>query len=309
MKKVQSVTKKILKVILWVALIFVLIFLIVAALIQIPAIQTKVTNYAISFISSKTHTRVEIEKISISFPKSVVLKGLYLEDTQKDTILYVGMAKVNIVLFDLFSNKIAINSFVLEDATIKLYSTKTDPLFNYNFLFTAFADTTKQVKADTISASKWTFSLDKVNLKNVRFTYNDEYAGMNVFAGIEKAELSVDEISPGESLYQFDELFMEGLKVIVLANEPANSQEKNSDSVLPKISAQKLQLINSTVSYADSAGYLSVISAIDRLELEDAFIDVQKELLTFDYLNLKKSNIRYHNFEPEFFPDAMVADS
>jgi translocation and assembly module TamB len=44
---------------------------------------------------------IELEKIAISFPKSVVIKGLYLEDVQKDTLLYAGEVKVNIGLFAL----------------------------------------------------------------------------------------------------------------------------------------------------------------------------------------------------------------
>jgi len=124
----------------------VLLFIIIAALIQIPAIQNKTIHYATSFISSKTHTRVEIKNISISFPKSIVLEGVFLEDTQKDTLLFAGKAKINIALYDLISSKISISSFALENANINLYSTDTDSLFNYTFLLKAFSDTTTKTK-------------------------------------------------------------------------------------------------------------------------------------------------------------------
>lgn len=85
--------------------------------------------------------------ISLTFPRSVVIEGLYLEDRQKDTLLYAGRTKINIVLYDLFHNKIAIKSFEMEDANLNLYTTNTDSLFNYNFLIAAFGDTTKQSKS------------------------------------------------------------------------------------------------------------------------------------------------------------------
>jgi translocation and assembly module TamB len=208
MSKMRTYIRITLKAIAWVAVSLVLILILIAVIIQIPAIQTKIVRYATSYVSNKTHTLVEIKKVGISFPKSFVIEGIYLEDIKKDTLLFVREVKVNMALYGLFRNKITINSFDLEDATIKLNSTKSDPLFNYNFLLTAFGDTALPVKADTLSASKWKFSLDKVSLKNVRFTYNDEYAGMNVFATLKNSAFSVNEIDPGKSVYQFNELLM-----------------------------------------------------------------------------------------------------
>lgn len=103
-----------------------LLFIIIAAIIQIPVIQNKIVHFATSYISNKTHTRIEIKNISISFPKSVVIKGIFLEDIQKDTLLFAGKAKMNISIYDLISSKIAISSFVLENANINLYSSDTD---------------------------------------------------------------------------------------------------------------------------------------------------------------------------------------
>src|ERR1035437_5471979 len=126
MHKALTILKKTGKAILWVVGVFVLLFLIVAGIIQIPAVQTKIVHAATSFVSNKTHTRVEIQNISISFPKSVVIEGLFLEDLSKDTLLYAGKAKVNIVLKDLLFNKICVNNIELDDLNVNLYSTKTD---------------------------------------------------------------------------------------------------------------------------------------------------------------------------------------
>ena len=142
MNKTGSLLKVIVKVILWVVIGFVMLFIIIALIIQIPAIQTKLSRYATSFISSKTHTRVELKNISISFPKSVVIDGIYLEDAKKDTLLYAGETKLNIAFIGLFHNSINISSLSLEGVTLNLNSSTTDSLFNYNFLLKAFSDTT-----------------------------------------------------------------------------------------------------------------------------------------------------------------------
>ena len=76
-------------------MVLVIIFEIIAALIQVPGVQKKIVNYATSFVSGKTRTKAEIKNIRISFPKSVVIEGLYFEDLKKDTLVYAEKAKVN----------------------------------------------------------------------------------------------------------------------------------------------------------------------------------------------------------------------
>ena len=172
-----------------------------AGIIQIPAVQTKIVHFATSFVSNKTHTKVEIKKVSISFPKAVVLKGLYLEDLQKDTLIFAREANVNIVLKDLFLNKICVNNVELNDLTLNLHNTKTDSLFNYDFLISAFADTTVKVTDETEIAVKWTFSLDEVNLKNAQVRYNDQFGGLDISASLDKLELSVNKIDFEKSVF------------------------------------------------------------------------------------------------------------
>ena len=161
------------------SIVLVLIFVIFASLIQIPGIQNKIIHYATSFVSNKTHTRVEIKNISISFPKSVVIEGLFMEDLQKDTLMYVGKAKINISFRDLLADKISINNLGLENANLRVIRITADSLFNYSFLLTAFSDKSNQTKVKPPSTSKWTFNANNVKLKNIRFRYQDKYKGIN----------------------------------------------------------------------------------------------------------------------------------
>ena len=299
MMKVADVFKRVLKTFIWIVSILVLIFLITAGIIQIPFIQTKIVRYATTLVSNKTHTKVEIRNVSISFPKSIVVEGLFLEDLQKDTLLYAGKTEVNIALLGLLSSKIDISSIALEDATVRLHSTKTDPLFNYNFLVTAFSDTTKPVVSDSLVQSKWTFDIDHISLKNIRFRYNDEFAGMDVSAALKESKFSLNGIDLQKSVYRIDELSLEGLIAKVFVNASQNIQTNPSASASPKISAKNLQLSNSTIIYTDLVGYLSVNAIIDRSELKDANLDLQMQLLSSNSLELSKSQIFYHTFAPE----------
>ena len=305
MDKALTILKKTLKGILWVVGVFVLLFLIVAGIIQIPAVQTNIIHAATSFVSNKTHTRVEIQNISISFPKSVVIEGLFLDDLNKDTLLYAGKTKVNIVLKDLLFNKICVNNIELDDLNVNFYSTKTDSLFNYNFLITAFADSTKKDTAQSKTPSAWTFTIDNVKLKNIRLRYDDEFGGMNVSASLEKLEMKLNEINFEKSVYAIDDLLVEKLNANVLLTEAVRKSTKKSTAILPRISANNIQVNRSTVSFGDSINHQSISANINRFELKVGTVDLQNELVKLDKIYLAKSNVHYSTM-PSTVPDSTV---
>jgi len=293
MNKSKPLFNKIIKAILWVVGIVVFLFILVALSLQIPAIQNKIVHYATSFVSNKTHTRVEIRNIGISFPKSIVIDGLFLEDTKKDTLLYAGKTKINIALLNLIHNKVSISSFAMEDVNLRLYNTLTDSLFNYNFLLTAFGDTTVKVIPDTAKASKWTFSLDKVSLQKIRLNYDDRYGGINMAVNLTNMEVQMDKFDLRNSQYGIGQMLIDGLNAQVLMNETKPAQAVQSTGSLPKLSANKIQINNSKITYCNSVSKQSVLAVIDVFELNNGLIDLQNEIVSVENIHLSKSQLEY----------------
>jgi hypothetical protein len=299
MKKSVSFLKKTLKVILYVVLSFVLLFIVIAILIQIPAIQTRLVHYATSFVSNKTHTRVEIKKISISFPKFLLIEGLYLEDTKKDTLLYAGKVKANLAFMDLFKNKIHIRSFALEDVSLHLNRIETDSLFNFNFLITSFSDTTKKEIAEPKEKSKWTFIADNVSMKNIRFHFNDDYGGINVAANLKHVKLKMEKIDLENLTFSIDELLLENSSGSVLIKESATTEDikEYSENISLIIRANTIEINSTNFSFGDSISKLSLKTSIGHLILNDPSVDLQKELVTLDNLHLSKSQASLHRYD------------
>ncbi|MBN2173157.1 MAG: hypothetical protein JW731_03430, partial [Bacteroidales bacterium] len=190
--------KKLFKAIIWLVISIVLLVIAIIVIIQIPAIQTRLTEYAVSFITSKTHTRVELDKISISFPKSVLIKGIYLDDKEQDTLFYAAEAKINLNIVGLLRKEIVINSFELEGANFNINRSEKDSLFNFDFLLIDLRDTTGRAKAKSRKNGVWTFSLDKAGLTDIRIRYDDKYGGKDgaksILADISRLKLSDLEI-------------------------------------------------------------------------------------------------------------------
>jgi len=277
--------------------VFVLLFLIIAGVIQIPAVQTKIVHLATTFVSNKTHTRVEIKNVSISFPKSVVIEGLFLEDTRKDTLVYAGEANVNIALFNLIFNKIDISSFALNNVTLNLYNSTSDSLFNYNFLIKAFASTTPVDSMKQKKPSAWKFNVDNVSLKNIRLRYDDEFGGMNVTASLEKLNLKINKLDLENSNYAIADLLVDKLKANVLMTVPVNPSSSKPSGTFPIITAANIQINNSTVKYGDEMSKQSILAAITRFELKNASVDLRKEEVLLDKISLSDSKIQYNTSE------------
>jgi len=308
MDEAISLLKKVSKVILWVFIGFVLLFTVIAVLIQIPAIQNKIVTYATSYVSKKTHTKVEIKNIAISFPKSIVIEGLFLEDLKKDTLIYAEEVRVNIAILNLLNYEIKINYFALEDVSLNINRIKTDSLFNYDFLLTAFSDTSKQKVSEPTTKSNWTFSLDNVSLKNIKLNYKDNYGGMIVDAKLKELDLKMDKIDMENSIYTIDDLLIESLTANVLV-KPGKTNDTESESILPKITANKLEFNNINLSYENALGNQSIKTSFNQLQVKKTSIDLQKQMVSLDKISLSKSKINYNKtddfsitkFETDFF--------
>jgi len=304
MNKAISILKKTFKIFLWMVGIFVLLFVAIALIIQIPAVQTKIVHYATGIVSNKTHTRVEIRNVSIGFPKSVVLNGLYLEDTKKDTLVYAGEANVNIALYDMLFNKIDVSSFALTDVTLNLYNTSTDSLFNYNFLIKAFASTTPVDSMMQKKPSAWKFIVDNVSLKKIRLRYDDEFGGMNVSGNFNELKLKMKEIDLEKSIYKIDDLLVENLQAKLLLKESKQTKSAKSIGVLPTVSANNIQINHSTVVFEDLTGNQSVHATINRLELKKSLVDLENESVNSDNIYLSKSEVQYSSSETASKPSS-----
>jgi hypothetical protein len=298
MKKATSILKVLLKVILWTTISIILLFITIAILIQIPFIQIKVVHFATSFISNKTHTKVEIKKISIAFPKSIVIEGIYLEDLKKDTLLYAGEAKVNIAFRDLFNQEIHVSSFSLEDVNLKINRIKSDSLYNFDFLMAAFSDTTKKkiVEPKTDTASKWTFGVDKISLKNIKVNYKDDFGGINAAVNLKHLTLKMDKMDLAKLNFSADELSIDSLTGNILVKQSFDTTQSNSGGASPLFAASKIQITNTNLSYGDSINKQSVIAKINQLKLNTASVDIAKQNVSFENVSLSKSKITYNTY-------------
>ena len=131
---VSRIAKKIFKVFAWIIGSVIALLLVVALLIQIPSVQRWITNKAVSSIEEKIGTEVSLGSISIKFPKNIVLKDIYLEDQQGDTLLYAGALEVDTDLWGLTRNEIQLNRIALENTVAFVDRAANDSAYNFTYI-------------------------------------------------------------------------------------------------------------------------------------------------------------------------------
>ena len=92
-------------------------------------------------LSKELHTKISIKHVDFEFFDKLDLKGLYIEDQRKDTLLYAGSASIKITDWFFLKDKVTLHYVELEDAQVNL--NRTDTAWNYQFLVDYFSGSKK----------------------------------------------------------------------------------------------------------------------------------------------------------------------
>lgn len=139
-------------------------------LIQFPPVQTWLVGRVTSYLSNKLQTDVEIRSVNISFFNKLVLKGVYVQDLDKDTLLYANYISIGINKLPLFGRPLSVSKVTLSDGQFNLKSDTTGA--NVSKIVQKIAGKRNQQVQDTAKKAG-TFSLiaNELELKNFSFSF------------------------------------------------------------------------------------------------------------------------------------------
>ena len=149
------------------------VILLLAAFIfslQFKPVQTYVAKKAAKYLSNELKTRVEVESLYLKPFKSLVLEGLYIEDLEKDTLIYSPKFTVDIDYFSLKERIITINTAQMDNGKFYLKQYK-DTSTNLEFIINYFDTGTTTPKKKPRKAYDVTFQ--KIILNNIALKYKN----------------------------------------------------------------------------------------------------------------------------------------
>jgi translocation and assembly module TamB len=155
--KTKTYVRRAIKTVLWILVGMLGLIILAVAALQFHGVQRYIAQKALSSISEKTHTRIEVGSVNIAFTHSVVLHNIYVESRQRDTLLSIQTLAADVNLLGLLSNDINLKHIRIDSLTAHITRTllnessrRPDSSFNFDFILDALSpDSTAEVNPDT----------------------------------------------------------------------------------------------------------------------------------------------------------------
>ncbi|WP_298221057.1 translocation/assembly module TamB domain-containing protein [Flavobacterium sp.] len=285
--------KKGAKILLWTILSLFMLCLLLVLIIQIPYVQNKIKDKAVTYLEGKIHTKVMIGHINIGFPKDVMLERVYLESQQKDTLLYGRKIAVNISLFKLLNSEVEINSIDLSGINAHI-SRNRDSVFNFDYIIKAFASKEDKPKSTT----KTKISISDVNLDKIKLTFEDAITKNDLKASIEHFDTRIEKFDLDNLNFDVPKIKLDGLKLRLkqglLAHEIAETSKKIADSLAKKsdlkLKLGQIVLSKIDVQYENAGTNLNTGLTLEKSLIRVNTFDLQKQIIDLESLDINKLN-------------------
>ncbi len=289
--KYKKYLKKSAKIAAWILGSLLGVFLLIVLLLQVPAVQQFVKGKAVTFLEEKIGTHVALERIEIALPKNVVLKGIYLEDQRGDTLLYGEKIKVDIALFELFRNKIDINSVALQGIVANVSRSK-DSVFNFDYIINSFDS--GEPKDTTATAME--VSLNRILIERTRIHFDDAISKNDLHVSIGHFKTKIDDFDLDNLDFDVPEIALHDvalkLKQGELVREIAEESVEIADSIASKpgfaIKLGTIDFQRITLDYDNVGARQNTMFQIGKLFADVASSDIENRRIGLNEFTLEQ---------------------
>ncbi len=306
--KLRKYIIRIFRLLAWLLGSFFVIFLLVIVILQFTAVQTWITGRIASRLAEETGAVIEVERVAIRFPKSLGLKGIYIEDPGGDTLVHAGSIYADIRMTALLKNRLHINSLEIDNLTGFITREKPDTVFNFQFLADTFATGAEnkepvndgREKQGIVPAkekemspsgengsvpakeeSPFSIHLNRVNLKNINIHFEDHFSGTRLISRVGYLQTRLDRSDLLNGKYHAGKTVINESNVHLYTYEPSFPPDE-PDPETPDIDISLVSLdITDSGFFAESrnGSYLGIETAMlniipESFSLQDKFINV-----------------------------------
>lgn len=263
--------RKVGKWMLWLAGSLVVLFLLAWVLLQRPAVQQWAVNTITADLSKQWDAKVTIDQVDIRFFKTLALEGIYLEDQNRDTLLYAEKLTANISLFSFFDKQLHVQGIGLTQAVAKVNRTVADSSYNFSFLLSQ----PDSAATSNVAESKWDIDLKKLMLQEVRLILDDQWTGTQGVVLVNDLAIDIQDLDLGQQKLVVEQVKLSDSSVSLntfqkkVQKKEVNPSLLTDDAplltwpVLPwDIEIQQVRLLDNQFSYqqtsVDSTGAIDI---------------------------------------------------
>ncbi|MDW5289252.1 translocation/assembly module TamB domain-containing protein [Formosa sp. PL04] len=291
--KKPSKKLKALKILRTLFIVLFLCFIALVLFIRSPWGQNLIVDYATSFVSDKTHTTVEIDNLYITLDGDIKLKGLYLEDTKGDTLIYSKSVEADLPLWPIIKGN-GVGLETLDWEGLRANITRKDSISGYNFQFLIDAFATKETPQPETEAVSEPLSIiiGAINLKDFNIIFNDAVLGIDSHFKIGKLELDFDTFNLETMDFRTSNTLISNSEINYIQS-PVPPSTDTTSTTLPYLGFEDFKIKNVKAHYASLEDGLDLNTIISDFYIEDAFIDLPKSNFSIEDIGLNNSEINF----------------
>ena len=268
-------------------LLLLLLFVVVILFVRSPWGQDIIVGKAVSYISEKTGTKVEIKKLFVTFAGGIQLEGLFLEDTKGDTLIYSKSLEADVALYPLvFGNQFNLKELNWNGLTGNIERTENSEKFNFDFLMEAL------VATDTVATIEETppmqINIGEMSLSDFKISYTDDYLGIDTKLQLGKLHLDADAIDLESMRFGLDDLQLSDSEITYQQTKPFAPDDTTAIQ-LPYLWIDDMDITNVNVKYNSFPDGLNATFSIGNFQLNLPKADLAKNEFEVENLVLKSS--------------------
>ena len=150
------------KVLSAIVLSLIIIPVVLSILLDIPAVQNFAVQQVVRAVSRKLETRVAVGRVDIGLFSKVRLEGFYVEDYQRDTLLYVGKLDAYVTGLGLWGGGVSLSRGELSGVKLFLRETPEGEM-NIKQVVARLSNPDKKKKGD------FRLSIRKASIEGMEF--------------------------------------------------------------------------------------------------------------------------------------------
>jgi hypothetical protein len=251
-RKTPTIAGRVVRIVLWLLAGILALIILAFLVLQIPGVQSSIARKAVSSISDKTHTRIEVGSVSIAFAHTLVLRNLFVGDLRGDTLLSVRTLTADVNLLGLLSHTLILHDLRIDSLTAHITRTSSDSTFNFGFILKALGSASPpDIGPDTSAGPVWEIRPQGMSLHGMCVSYEDGVSGLDLHFQIGSLETSIDKFDLDRMRFHVDKLSVENTMASVIQTKvPPHAESQSTDA---DIGFRMMSLANVQFHYDNAA--------------------------------------------------------
>jgi hypothetical protein len=289
--KKSSFLFKVFKVFGYIVAFFLILIIAILFIIQIKSVQNYGREKLVTFLEKKLDTKVVVKDLSITFPKLIVLEGIYVEDLKKDTLFASDLLKVDIDMFYLLKGEVHIKEVITNGLTARLKRQRSEIDFNYQFIIDAFeSDTPSEKEKNPVK-----IKIDRIIADKTNITFLDVFTGNEAVFYVNHLESEIEIFDPSSLTFDVPTITLEGIRgyvnqtsaiEIVTLIEETDQKSTNSKEEFLKFSNKQTIIRDADITYQNEVSALSTKFYTKELDVFPKNIDLENYLIEINKIEM-----------------------